>query len=237
MVLLAILTGISYAQSSYAQPSYAQPGYAQPGYAQPMPPDRASSPDLADPESSEGRRMHKEDLPPMGVPVEMIVGGGGFALQNNETHLLRLNVVRLSPLEPEQIRDLLVSNKSIEEIRDAIKAEEGQSLYRGNMKLDDVVYPLTNIRVRPSGDNATVVDADLALPGSGPTDQTSVVGHIMATVYLSKGGWIGEGQLNVNSTAQKGSYHVLLDMVGHSHAKIFVTKRESQGSEERGVKK
>ncbi|HSD58855.1 MAG TPA: hypothetical protein VLB04_11805 [Methanotrichaceae archaeon] len=211
MVLSAVLTGISSAQ---LMPS----------------PDGAMEPDLAiEPEPSEGRMMHGEEMPPMGVPVEMVVGGGGFAFQDNETHLLRLSVVRLSPLDPGRIRDLLVSNKSIEEIREAVKAEEGQALYRGSMKLDDVVYPMTNIDVRPSGDNATTVDADIAMPGSDPENQTSVVGHLSVTVSASKGGRIGEGKLDMNSAEHEGSYQVLLDM--ERHAMLFKGTRDHTESE------
>ncbi|MDM7912146.1 MAG: hypothetical protein QUS09_03530, partial [Methanotrichaceae archaeon] len=149
-------------------------------------------------------------------------------LQDNETHLLRLSVVRLSPLDPERIRDLLVSNKSIEDIREAVKAEEGQPLYRGSMKLDDVVYSMTNIDVRPSGNNTTTVDADIAMPGSDPENQTSVVGHLSVTVSTSKGGRIGEGKLDMNSMEHEGSYQVLLDM--ERHAVISKGMRDHAGS-------
>ncbi len=213
LVLLAILTGISSAQLM-------------------PPPEGAMEPDLAlEPEPSEERMMHGDGMPPMGVPVEMVVGGGGFALQDNETHLLRLSVVRLSPLDPGRIRDLLVSNKSIEEIREAIKAEEGQALYRGSMKLDDIDYPMTNIGVRPLGDNVTIVDSDIAMPGSDPENQTSVVGHLSVTVSTSMGGRIGEGNLDMNSAEHKGSYQVLLDMERHAmgntfHFKVRQAKQE-----------
>jgi len=210
LVLSAILTGISSAQLL-------------------PPPEGAMEPNLAlDPGPSEGRMMDGDGMPPMGVPVEMVVGGGGFALQDNETHLLRLSVVRLSPLDPGRIRDLLVSNKSVEEIREAIKAEEGQALYRGSMKLDDVVYPMDNIGVRPSGDNVTTVDANIAMPGSDPENQTSVVGHLSVTVSTSKGGRIGEGKLDMNSAEHKGSYQVLLDM--ERHAVLFKGTRDHSGS-------
>jgi len=199
-VLLAILIGISSAQHM-------------------PPPEGSVEPELAmDPGWSEGR-VHRVGMPFMGVPVEMIVGGSGFALQGNDTHLLRLNVERLSPLEPGQIRRLLVSNKSIEEIRAAIKAEEGevgQVLYRGSMRLDDLGYSLNNIDVRPLNDTATIVNADVALSGSTPANQTSAVGHLNMTVSISKGGRIGEGQLEMNSTEHKGSYHMLLDMANHA---------------------
>jgi hypothetical protein len=193
---------------------------------QPEPPEGAIDPGLAPgPDyglgpSPEGRMMHREGMPPFGVPVEMIVGAGGFALQDNdnESHLLRLSIVRLSPLEPGRIRDLLVSNKSIEEIRKAIKAEEGEALYRGSMRLDDIVYPLNDIEIQPSGNNVTLIDADVAMPGSDPEKQADAVGHLAITVTVSssKGGRIGEGQLDMSSKDHIGSYKVLLKAAGHS---------------------
>jgi hypothetical protein len=195
--LFAILMGIS-----SAQPLSQSEG--------PMGPDLAL--DHGCPEGC----MHKEGILPMGVPVEVIVGGGGFALQDNETHLFRLSVVRLSPLEPGRIRDFLVSNKSIEEIKEAIKAEEGEALYRGSMRLDDTVYPLANIDVNPSENGVTIIDADIALPGSDPANQTSVAGHLAVKVSASKTGSFGEGQLDMNSTEHRGNYQVLLDMAGHA---------------------
>jgi len=195
--LLAVLMGISSAQPT-------------------PPPDELAEPDLALDRGCSVVRMHGDGMPPMGVPVEMIIGGGGFALQDREAHLLRLSVVRLSPLEPGRIRDLLVSNKSVEEIREVIKAEEGQPLYRGSMRLDDISYPLTDIDVRPLKDNATIVDANIASPGSNPANQTSIVGHLNMTVSISKGGRIGEGRLDMNCTEHEGSYQVLLDMARHT---------------------
>ncbi len=202
--------------------------------AQPTPPDEPVEPDLAlGRVCSAGLIMHEDGMPPMGVPVEMVVGGGGFALQDNEAHLLRLSVVRLSPLEPGRIRDLLVSNKSVEEIREAIKAEEGQPLYQGSMRMDDVSYPLTDIDVRPLKDNATIVDANIASPGSNPANRTSIVGHLNMTVSISKGGRIGEGRLEMNCTEHEGSYQVLLDMARHTM--LFTEMRNRTGSEKQFI--
>lgn len=161
--------------------------------------------------------QYGEGMPPMGVPVEMIVGGGGFALKGNETHLLRLSIVRLSPLEPGRVIDLLISNKSVEEIRKAIKAEEGQSIYKGSMRMDDIDYMLTDIEVRPLEDNAnaTIVDANIAPHGSDSANQTSTVGHLNMTVSVSKGGRIGEGQIEIDCAEHEGRYQVLLDIGGH----------------------
>jgi hypothetical protein len=196
----------------------------------PEPPEGAIEPELSfasacayDPDSRlgpspEGRMMHREGMPPFGVPVEMILGGGGLALRDNdnESHLFRLSIVRLSPLEPGRVRDLLVSNKSIEEIRKAIKAEEGEALYRGSMRLDDIIYPLIDIEIRPSENNVTLVDADVTAPGSDPEKQTDVVGHFAITVSATDGVRIGDGQLDMSSKEDSGSYKILLKVAGNS---------------------
>lgn len=204
---IAILLGLTALLLNLMGISSAQPAQQPVG---PIEPDLAS-----DYTCPEGRMQHGDGMPPMGVPVEMIVGGGGFALKGNETHLLKLSIVRLSPLEPGRIRDLLVSNKSVEEIREAVKAEEGQPLYRGSMRMDDIGYPLTDINVRSLDDNATIVDANVAFPGSDSVSQTGTVGRLNLTVSVSKGGKIGEGLLEIDSACHKGRYQVLLDMGGH----------------------
>jgi hypothetical protein len=76
---------------------------------------------------------------PMGVPMEVLFSGHGFVMRGNESHILRLKVETIMPLEPDQIRGLLASNKSLEEIRNDIRAKEsdtGEKTYRGSMILD-----------------------------------------------------------------------------------------------------
>lgn len=187
------------------------------GSSQLPPPDRAMIPgDAPGPASAEFLEMPRCPVAPMGVPVELILGGRGFALRDNETHLFRLNVERFMPIEPGKIRDLLASNKSVEEIRETIKAWDGAAQYRGIMWLDRVPYYLTNISVSPSGDNATITEANLVIPDYGAENQSSIAssiaGHLAITVYPSVEGGIGEGKLIMNSPEHSGSYRVLLDM-------------------------
>jgi hypothetical protein len=193
IALLAILTGISSAQHTPRQEEAI---------------DRELVPDSGWP----GERMHRVEEQLMGVPVEMVVCGDGFALQGNMTHLLRLHIERLSPLEPGQIRGFLVSNKSIEEIREAINSGEGQTLYQGRMRLDDTGYPLINIDLRRVNDTVMIVNANVALARSNPENPTDIIGHLNLTVSISKEGMIGQGQMEMNGTEHKGSYHILLDM-------------------------
>ena len=95
---------------------------------------------------------------PTGVPVDVVYSGQGFALRGNESHILRLKVENILPLEPRQIRGLLASNKSLEEIRNDIQAIEGEETYRGSVILDHSIYPLIEIATTGK-DNTTSMNA------------------------------------------------------------------------------
>jgi hypothetical protein len=151
---------------------------------------------------------------PMGVPVEVLYSGHGFALLGNESHLLRLKVEAIMPLQPGQIRGLLASNKSLEEIRDDIRAKEGEKTNRGSMILDRSIYPLINIVVSSaSGNNSTALKADLADLGPRSTaNDTAILGNISVIIAPSDGGMIGNGELRIEHGPLEARYSLLLDM-------------------------
>jgi hypothetical protein len=198
------------------------------GSSKPLEPGSSMDSDKPiNPTFSDGFIVHRVPSVSMGVPVEPIVGGRGFAFQGNETHQIRISIERLVPLEPRQMRSFLASDKSIEEIKEAIKCEEVRPLHRGIMKLDNLVYPLTNIDIRPAGyDAAVIADADVASPGIVSVNQTMIVGHIIVTASTLKKGSIGKGQLNMKSVEHTGIYDVVLDMDDHAMAKQWKEKHE-----------
>ncbi|NPV63812.1 MAG: hypothetical protein HPY61_14510 [Methanotrichaceae archaeon] len=159
-----------------------------------------------------GRMMSNDAPSPMGVPVEMIARGNGFAFQDGQSHLFRVNIVRLSPLDPTQVIDLLVSNKSIDEIREAIQAREKEMVYRGSMRLDGIVYPLTDVAIDFPDKNTTLVKAKVAAPNSFHAPSTDFAGRLNLTISSVDGGKIGEGSLDIESAPHSGSYQLLLDM-------------------------
>lgn len=149
----------------------------------------------------------------MGVPVEVLYNGHGFALGGNESHILRLKVEAIMPLEPGQIKGLLASNKSLEEIRDDIRAKEGEKTNRGSMILDRSIYPLINIVVSASGNNSTALKADLADLGRlSPANDTAILGSISVVISPSDGGMIGKGELRIEHGPLATTYSLLLDM-------------------------
>jgi len=149
---------------------------------------------------------------PMGVPLEVLFSGHGFALVDNESHILRLKVESIMPLEPDQIKDLLASNKSLEEIRDDIRAKEGEKTNRGSMILDRSIYPLINIVVSPFGNNSTSLKADLADSGPSNATDTAILGSISMIISPSDGGMIGKGELCIEQGLPAARYSLLIDM-------------------------
>ncbi|MGB5099168.1 MAG: hypothetical protein WBN94_01015 [Methanothrix sp.] len=155
---------------------------------------------------------------PMGVPVDVLYSGHGFALMDNESHLLRLKVEAIMPLEPSQIRGLLASNKSLEEIRDDIRAKEGAKTNRGSIILDRSIYPLINIAISASGNNSTVLKADLAdsSPRSTAND-TVILGSISMIISPTDEGMTGKGELSIVRGSLAALYSLQIDMEPTRH--------------------
>ncbi|MFB3765303.1 MAG: hypothetical protein ACE14P_08650 [Methanotrichaceae archaeon] len=161
---------------------------------------------------------HKGDI------VTCLFSGRGFALKGNETHVLRMNVELIKDVDPIYLRDLMTSNKSIEDIKEGLnaKAKEGAASLRGNLRINESSYSLLNTRFVPSKDNDTVVDADVAKlylkPAPGMImrpdigNKIAIAGHIKVTVASSKDGLIGKGDLVMSSDEYSGKYMVLLHM-------------------------
>lgn len=161
----------------------------------------------------EAMMPHQDEGFPVGVPVEVLYGGHGFATRGNESHLLRLKVESLMPLEAGQVQSLLQSNKSLEEIRDDIRQKEGEMVYRGSLILERSIYPLINIDLSAPTNNSTALKADLAdLDLLAAADDNAVLGRIFVIISPSEGRMIGKGELDLAAGPQAGKYSLLLDM-------------------------
>ena len=158
----------------------------------------------------------QQPAPPDGVPIEVIYSGRGFALLDNESHVLRLNIESILPLEPMAVRNLLASNKSLEEIREEIRSREGEVIIRGGLRLDKSIYHLVNIVVTPSGENSTDLNADV---GDGPCNETEIIGRLTVHIAPTDDGLVGKGELALGSGTQAGTYSVFLDTQPSMHGK------------------
>jgi hypothetical protein len=184
--------------------------------AQPMPDDEGMEPrEILEPGIAEDMGTQRADAPPSGMPVGMLISEQGVARKGNKTYALRIIVECLAPMEPKRVQKLLSSNKSLEEIREAIGAERGEAICRGDMKLDERVYPLTNIRVASFADNVSILEADVSMPVQDPAliDEVAIVGHIRMTIEPSESGNTGKGELWMNDNHYSGTHVILIDIM------------------------
>lgn len=150
---------------------------------------------------------------PMGLPVDLLFSGHGSAIRGNESHPLRLKVEVLLPVPPEQIRDLVASNRSLEEIRDDIPGNGGEKIHRGSLLFERSYYAAINILALPASNNTTLLEADLADLGSLlEGNDSAILGRINLTISSYPEGTIGRGEVVIDRPPHEGRYSVLLDM-------------------------
>ena len=162
---------------------------------------------------SGGAELYPNPDLPMGLPVDLLFSGHGFAIRGNESYPLRLKVEVLLPVPPEQIRDLVASNRSLKEIREDIGKNVGDEIHRGSLVFERRLYAVVNILALPAPNNSTLLEADLAdLASLSAGGDAAILGRINLTVSTSVEGTIGRGELEIDSPPHEGRYSVLLDM-------------------------
>jgi hypothetical protein len=81
------------------------------------------------------------------VPAEVLLSARGFAIKGNKTRILELVVESMRLVDPALVRRLLSSNKSLEEIEDMIRAEQGEATHRGAIRLDKHLRVSKNVSI------------------------------------------------------------------------------------------
>lgn len=160
--------------------------------------------------------------PSAGLDKAMDKGSGGigfhywqgFAIKGDESYILRVSIEGVRPVGPMNVRRLLASNMSLEEVREEMLAEEGNVTYMGHLKLGDSSYRLSNVEVKFEDDNLTL-SSDLNGPLASPSDDSSIqsAGHLAVNTTSYEMGLKGQGILVITSGQLIGSYKVLLDML------------------------
>ena len=142
------------------------------------------------------------------VPIRLVRGGHGFALNGDEFHVLRVHIARAMRLQPIYANALMDENMGIEDI----ETETGKCTpyHRGHMRLGVNHYRLVNMSVDETGDNL-IFEADVMGPVQS-TDTNRIVGHICVTAMDYEGVRIGEGELTMDEGEYEGEYRVLLDL-------------------------
>lgn len=205
--------------SGFTTPIKAHPGMlAEPlGFSGPEVGFGTFQDDQADTKAPPGPRIETVTRDPQMI-VEVIQASKGFALADNESHVLRVQILRQRQLQPSDIRRLLRENKSIGEIRAEIEkvdvVDDGAFLYRGYMKLGENLYELVDINLT---DDAALLEAEVIEPhwGMWPDGDAKVVGHIRTETTYREGTRISEGELSIYHGKYGGDYLVLAEDSHH----------------------
>jgi hypothetical protein len=147
-------------------------------------------------------------------PVEVLHSGSGAAMLENDSHPFWLSVVSVKSIEPKSMRNMLTSNRSLDEIRAALGATEGESRFDGAIKLDESIYSLGGIKMRQYDGNSSALDAYVIEPGISPDagSETTIVGQLALNIIGSGADLSAEGELLLYRGPQAASYRIFLDM-------------------------
>lgn len=158
-------------------------------------------------------RVEKDVPPGVGLNARMWVVhlGQGFAINDSDFHVLRINIVRVRSLQPLDFKELMKSNKSIEEIRAEMMAREGALSYQGYLRLGKDTYRLVNINLTTVTENGNVRNFVADIVGL-PAKQSATIGNISVTVMDLEGFRVGDGTLTMNNGNYVGEYRVLLNV-------------------------
>lgn len=147
-------------------------------------------------------------------PVEVLHSGSGAAIMDNGSHPFWLSVVSVKTIEPKKMRKMLTSNQSLDEIREALGATEGESMFDGAIKLDESIYSLGGIRMLQYGENSSTLDAYVIEPSISHDagSETTIVGQLALNIIGSGTDLSAEGELLLYRGPQAASYRIFLDM-------------------------
>jgi hypothetical protein len=136
----------------------------------------------------------------------------GFALKGNDSRSMRVSIESFRPVKIMNIRKLMASNMTLEQIRTEIWNENGDVIHRGVLRIGDDAYRLDNISMASEG-NKTVLDANISLPkfGYARNNTTTTIGHLNVSLSGEDGKEVSQGILLMKSGKYLGDYKVLLD--------------------------
>ena len=137
----------------------------------------------------------------------------GIALKDDESHTLSVRVQKLIHIDSMCLKRLLMnSNRTLEELRVAIKEQNEEIVYSGDLKFDEASFKLLNIDVLQLQHNL-ILDADVADPQFICADNTMlIVGHLSFSYLKTNSPKANTGELTMKGRGYAGTYQVLLDI-------------------------
>lgn len=138
------------------------------------------------------------DGPDLGV----IYSGDGFAVMNDQSFKMRLDIERVNPMQPSDARRYLEHNMTLTEIKERILQVNNAPVLRGGMHLEGRVYRLDNISILQDV-NKTIIWADMKgpwgrmQPPEVSPDVSINVGELNLTIDKDSEDGIATGQITL----------------------------------------
>lgn len=148
--------------------------------------------------------------------VDLVYMGQGFAIKGNESHALFVSVQKVRDVEPMIIRNLMNTNKSIEELKEAISEQKANVTYAGDIKISEHLYKLENININQS-ETGICIDADLIDSPHANENRISIVGCIVLIALYEGISETCKGELTINANGFSGVYKILLSKPEHNN--------------------
>jgi hypothetical protein len=169
----------------------------------------------------------EDPVGPSPVPMKTLSVRRGFATGPAGSLLkadrpLRIYIEGLRLLTPDQIRDLLLKRRSLEEVKMLIQEEATPTfIYRGKMSLDDETYRLEDVEFRSRG-SETVLRVRIAedVEGVVGVGDSEVEGYVVGRIEIiesvsenvSEGGSDPPGSMVIYRGPLAGRYTLHLDL-------------------------
>ena len=77
-------------------------------------------------------------------------------LKGDQSYVLRVSIESARAVGPVNVRELLASNTTFDQMRNEILAEGGNATFRGHLRLGESTYWLTNVEVNSFEGNLTL---------------------------------------------------------------------------------
>ncbi len=130
----------------------------------------------------------------------------GFALHDNQSYPLSIWVEGVRDVDPRKARELISSNRSLEEVKAEIK-NAGNFSYRGILRFAEDAFQLRDVTIKTTG-NITTINALLArIRFEGATEEPRFDGNI--SLIIDNDLRLGKGSMLLT----RGSYSIILESV------------------------
>lgn len=161
----------------------------------------------------------ESNISPSTIPMKTAFVRSGFAVGPAGSPFqaalpIRMEIEGLRLLSPSQIRELLSSRRSIDEVKMLIEEEANPSfIYWGNLQLEKERFKLSDLCFRTL-DSETVLKADLAEVRGGGIWSSEAKGAVAGRIETREtkvAGWEGGGTLVIREGPKSGRYRVHLE--------------------------